>query len=47
MQWVAICFTGGVLGALAVVLFSQALFGLGISSALGVKGPVSLKSPDI
>jgi hypothetical protein len=47
MQRVAICFTGGVLGALAVVLFSQVLFGLGISGALGVKGPVSLKSPDI
>lgn len=47
MQRVAICFTGGVLGALAVVLFSHVLFGLGISGALGVKGPVSLKSPDI
>ena len=47
MQRVAICFTGGVLGALAVVLFSYVLFGLGIGGALGVKGPVSLKSPDI
>jgi hypothetical protein len=47
MQRVAICFTGGVLGALAVVLFSHVLFGLEISGALGVKGPVSLKSPDI
>jgi hypothetical protein len=47
MQRVAICFTGGVLGALAVVLFSHVLFGLGISGALGVKGPVSFKSPDI
>src|SRR5215510_10922678 len=47
MQRVAICFTGGVLGALTVVLFSHVLFGLGISGALGVKGPVALKSPDI
>src|SRR5215470_9927960 len=47
MQRVASCFTGGVLGALAVVLFSHILFGSGISGALGVKGPVSLKSPDI
>jgi hypothetical protein len=47
MQWVAICFAGGVLGALAVILFSYVLFGLGISGALGVKGPVPLKSPDI
>src|SRR5262245_4742392 len=47
MQRVASCFTGGVLGALVVVLFSHILFGLGISGALGVKGPVSLKSPDI
>jgi hypothetical protein len=43
MQRVALCFAGGVLGALAVVLFSHVLFGLGISGALGVKGPVSLK----
>ena len=47
MQRVAICFTGGVLGALAVVLFSHVLFSLGISGALGVKGPASLQSPDI
>src|SRR5215470_4195336 len=47
MQRVASCFTGGVLGALAVVLFSHVLFGLRISGVLGVKGPVSLKSPDI
>jgi hypothetical protein len=46
-QRVAICFAAGVIGALAVVLFSQILFGLGLSGALGVKAPVSLKSPDI
>ncbi len=44
---VAICFAAGVIGAVAVVLFSHILFGLGLSATLGVKAPVSLKSPDI
>src|ERR1051326_9016117 len=47
IQRVAICFAAGVVGALAVVLFSQVLFALGLSTALGVKAPVPLKSPDI
>jgi len=47
MQRVAICFAAGVVGALAVVLFSHVLFELGLSQALGVKAPVPLKSPDI
>jgi hypothetical protein len=47
IQRVAICFAAGVVGALAVVLFSHVLFGLGLSGALGVKAPVPLKSPDI
>jgi hypothetical protein len=47
LQRVAICFVAGVIGALAVVLFSHVLFKLGISPALGVKAPVSLKSPEI
>src|SRR6266536_3448277 len=46
-QRVAICFASGVVGAVAVVLFSYVLFGLGISSALGVNAPIPLKSPDI
>ncbi len=46
-QRVAICFASGVIGAAAVVLFSHLLFALGFSEALGVKAPVSLKSPDI
>ncbi len=46
-QRVAICFAAGVIGGLAVVLFSHVLFQLGLSAALGVKEPVSLKSPDI
>jgi hypothetical protein len=46
-QRVAICFASGVIGALAVVLFGHILFALGVSEKLGVKGPISLKSPDI
>src|SRR6266478_4313825 len=47
IQRVAICFAAGVVGALAVVLFSHVLFQLGFSARLGVKAPISLKSPDI
>ena len=47
MQRVAICFAAGVIGGLAVVLFSHVLFALGLSAALGVNAPVSLKSPDV
>ena len=47
IQRVAICFAAGVIGALAVVLFSHVLFALGISEKLGVKAPISLKSPDV
>src|SRR5258705_10796852 len=46
-QRAAICFAAGVIGAAAVVVCSYVLFGLGVSGALGVKAPVSLKSPDI
>ena len=46
-QRAAICFAAGVVGALAVVLFSQVLFQLGLSAALGVNAPVSMKSPDL
>ena len=47
LQRVAICFAAGVIGGLAVVLFSQVLFALGLGQKLGVKEPVSLKSPDV
>jgi len=47
IQRVAICFTAGVIGALAVVLFSHVLFALGLSEKLGVTQPVSFKPPDI
>jgi hypothetical protein len=46
-QRLAIGFAAGVIGALAVVVFSHILFGLGLSAKLGVNAPVSLKSPDI
>ena len=47
LQRLAACFTAGVLGALAVVLFSHVLFWLGISAPLGVEAPVSMRSPDV
>src|SRR6266852_3410799 len=47
IQRVAICFAAGIIGALAVVLFSHVLFELGLSATLGVTDPVSLKAPDI
>jgi hypothetical protein len=47
IQRLAICFAAGVIGALAVVLFSHVLFALGISEKLGVKEPIPFKSPDI
>ena len=47
LQRVAICFAAGVIGGLAVVLFSHVLFESGLSAALGVKEPVPLKSPDV
>src|SRR5438105_298458 len=47
LQRVAICFTAGVIGALAVILFSHVLFALGLGQKLGVKEQISLKSPDL
>ena len=47
IQRVAICLGAGIIGALAVVLFSHVLFELGLSATLGVTQPVSLKPPDI
>src|SRR5207249_258795 len=47
IQRVAICFAAGVVGGLAVVLFSHVLYALGLSATLGVTAPVSLKSPEI
>lgn len=46
-QRLAICFAAGVIGAVAVVVFSYVLYWSGVSGALGVKAPLSLKSPDI
>ena len=47
VQRMAIGFAAGVVGALAVVIFSHILFALGLSAKLGITEPVSLKSPDI
>jgi len=47
IQRVAICFAAGVIGALAVVLFSHVLFAVGVSEKLGVKSPIPFKSADI
>jgi hypothetical protein len=47
IQRMAICFAAGVIGGVAVVLFSHLLFALGLSASLGVNQPVSLKSPEI
>ena len=47
IQRVAICFAAGIIGALAVVLFSHVLFALGLGATLGVNEPVSLKAPDV
>ena len=47
IQRVAICFTAGVTGGLAVLLFDRLLFELGISATFGVRAPISMKSPDI
>jgi hypothetical protein len=47
IQRVAICFTAGVIGGLAVLLFDRVLFEFGLSAAFGVKAPLPLKSPDI
>ena len=47
METVAICFAAGVVGALAVIVFSHILFASGLSVALGVNAPIPFKSPDI
>ncbi len=47
IQRVAICFSAGVIGGLAVLLFDRVLFEVGLSAAFGVKAPLPLKSPDI
>jgi hypothetical protein len=46
-QRLAICFAAGVMGALAVLIFSHILFGLGVSGTLGIKAPFPLKAPDV
>jgi hypothetical protein len=45
--YIAVCFASGVIGALAVVLFSHVLYYSGISALLGVDTPAKLTAPDI
>ena len=47
IQRVLICFGAGVIGGLAVVLFSHVLFALGLSQVLGINAAATFKSPDI
>jgi len=47
IQRVAICFAAGVLGALAVVLFSHVLFQLGLGVEGPIPFPIAFKSPGI
>jgi hypothetical protein len=47
VQRVAICFAAGVIGGLVVVLFGLVLHESGITTALGVDFPVSLKAPGV
>lgn len=46
-QRLFICFTAGVIGGLAVALFSQLLFNLGISQRFGVDAPAAMSAPDV
>jgi hypothetical protein len=46
-QRLAICFAAGVIGGLAVVLFSHVMFELGLSATFGVKVPISFNPPGI
>lgn len=43
----AVCFTAGVVGGLAVVVFSQVLYHLGIAAMLGAPAPAKFSPPDI
>jgi hypothetical protein len=43
----AVCFTAGVVGGLAVIVFSQVLYYSGIGPMLGAAAPVKLSPPDI
>ncbi len=45
--YVAVCFASGVIGALAVVLFSVVLYQTGIAQLMGVATSPKLTSPDI
>ena len=45
--YIAVCFASGVIGALAVIIFSAILYYTGISPFMGVGAPPNLTSPGI
>jgi hypothetical protein len=45
--YIAVCFASGVIGALAVVIFSVVLYYTGIGASMGVNTPPKLSAPDI
>src|SRR5438876_10238338 len=45
--YIGVCFASGVIGALAVVIFSVVLYYTGISALMGVNAAPKLSSPDI
>jgi hypothetical protein len=45
--YIAVCFASGVIGALAVMIFSFVLYHTGISPLMGVSTPPKLGAPDI
>jgi hypothetical protein len=45
--YIAVCFASGVVGALAVVIFSVVLYYTGIAASMGVNTPPKFSAPDI
>jgi hypothetical protein len=45
--YIAVCFASGVIGALAVIIFSVVLYYTGIAASMSVTTPPKLSAPDI
>jgi hypothetical protein len=45
--YIAVCFASGLIGALAVILFSVVLYYTGIAASMSVNTPPKLSAPDI
>ena len=45
--YIAVCFASGVIGALAVIIFSVVLYYAGIAASMSVNTPPKLSAPDI